>query len=55
MPEHLVGVTAQEIQVVPAMKQRKASWILKDEIDDGEHGEDKTMGDVMSGRPMGGL
>lgn len=29
IPEHLISVTPQGIQIVPAMNQRKASWILK--------------------------
>lgn len=43
MPEPLVGVTAQGIQVEPAMKQRKASWILEDEMM-VKHSEDERMG-----------
>lgn len=54
MPEHLVGVTAQGIQVVPAVNQRKASWILKDEVMVST-AKTRGGGEAMSGRPMGGL
>lgn len=50
MPEHLVRVTPQGIQVEPAMNERKASWIFKGDVMEKRT---RRRGDVMSGRSTG--